>query len=223
MAETRSVPGSPLPQESPKAVVQTVRVSQGFFAQLPPNAVAFFDRQYISDFPRPIQVGVGNAYPRRVSILDLTVPEGSVIVIRDGVFGAYQQNGLDVNDTVPVDNKRLLSYVAFAFDINGRSQRDYQSNVYGIGGLLAAEAAVTANAALSAAAQVPSTAKPYGGSIISGPPGAFALYAMPQQVLRASAWIVRPPPFEVRRFSFDISGFMLSKIGFERFKLGFNY
>jgi hypothetical protein len=223
MAETRSVPGSPLPQEGAKPVVQTVRVTQGFFAQLPPNAVAFFDRQYISDFPRPIQVGPGNAYPRNVPILDLTVPEGSVIVIRDGVFGAYQQNGLDVNDTVPVDNKRLLSYVAFAFDINGRGMTDFQNNIYGTGGLLAREAVITVQGGLSSAAQVPSTVKPYGGSIVSGPPGAFALYAMPQQRIRASAWVVRPPPFEVRRFSFDISGFMLSKIGFERFKLGFNY
>ena len=70
---------------------------------------------------------------------------------------------------------------------------------------------------------MPSTARIYGGSIITGPAATFALYAMPQQRIRASAWIVRPPPFEVRRFSFDLSGFLLSKVGFERFKLGFNY
>lgn len=190
---------------------------------MPPNAVAFFNRQYVSEYPRPIQVGSGNAYPRQVPILDLTVPVGSVIVIRDGIFTAYQQNGLDVNDTVPVDNRRLLTYVAFGLDINGKGQTDSQNNVYGLGGLLQRETIATGQAALSNVAQVPSTVKVYGGSIISGPPGTFALYAMPQQRIRASAFIVRPPPFEIRRFSFDLNGFLLSKVGFERFKLGFNY
>lgn len=223
MAETRSAPGSPLPQGNPQVGATPVRVTQGFFAQLPPNAIAFFDRQYISDFPRPIQVAPGIAYPRNVSILDLTVPEGSVIVIRNGVFGAMQQNGLDVNDTVPVDNKRLLSYVAFAFDISGRGvQTDYQSNAYGLGGSLARGDGFGQGALLSAG-QVPSTAKPYGGSIVSGTPDSYAIYAMPQQRIRATAWIVRPAPFEIRRLTFDLTGFLLSKVGFERFKLGFNY
>lgn len=221
--ETRSVPGSPLPQESPKTAIQTVRLTQGFFNSLPPNAAVFFDRQYISDYPRPIQVGVGNAYPRRVPILELKVPDNQVIVIRDGVFTSYQQNGLGIEDTVPVDNRRLLSYIAFSFDISQKGLVDSQNNVYGTGGLLAKQAVTLGQAALASAAQVPSTAKPYGGSIISGPAATFALYAMPQQVIRASAWIVRPPPFEVRRFSFDLSGFGMSKISFERIKTGFNY
>lgn len=223
MAETRSTPGSPLPQGSPGASVQTVRMTQGFFAQLPPGSLAFYDRQYISDYPRPIQVGAGNAYPRQVPILDLTVPEGSVIIIRDGVFGAFQQNGLGIEDTVPVDHKRLLTFVAFAFDINNKAQADSQNNLYGTGGLLAKQAVQQGNNVLSSAAQVPSTVKPYGGSIIIGPAGSFALYAMPQQRIRASAWIVRPPPFEIRRFAFDMSGFTMSKVGFERIKSGFNY
>lgn len=223
MAETRSAPGSPLPQEGPRVVAQSVRLTQGFFASLPPNAVAYFDRQYVSDYPRPIQVGAGNAYPRLVSILELKVPENQVIVVRDGVFTSYQQNGLGIEDTVPIDNRRLLSFVGFSFDISNKGLTDSQNNLYGSGGLLARQAVALGQGALSAAAQVPSTVKPYGGSIISGPAATFALYAMPQQVIRAAAWIVRPPPFEVRRFSFDLSGFSMTKVGFERIKSGFNY
>lgn len=223
MAETRSSPGSPLPQKGPAPAIQAVRLSQGFFSQLPPNALAFYDRHYISDFPRPIQVGPGNAYPRQVPILDLTVPAGEVIVVRNGVFNAYQQNGLGIEDTVPVDHRRLLTFVAFSFDVNGRAQADIQNNIYGVGGLLGKQAVALGQGALSAGAQVPSTALPYGGSMAVGPVDSFALYAMPQQRIRATAWVVRPPPFEIRRFSFDMSGWTLSKVGFEKIKTGFSY
>lgn len=222
MTFTRSQPGSPLPQARPVSDASPVRVTQGFFASLPPNAISFFSRQYLSDYPRPIQVGQGPAYPRRVSIAEIVVPENNAIVIRDGVFKAYQQNGLDVNDMVPVDDRRLATYIAFGFNISDKGQIDFQTNLYGPGGLLARQAA-GGNTALAPGAQVPATAKPYGGSIITGPAEQWALYAQPQQKIQASAWIVRPPPFEIRRFSFDLSGFILSKTGFEQIKIGFLY
>lgn len=223
MAETRSVPGSPLPQNESRVGVQAVRLTQGFFAQLPSQSVTFFERQHIADYPRPIQIGAGTAYPRPVTLFEHVVPQGEVVVIRDAVFGAAQHNGLGIDDLIPVNNKRLLSYVAFVFDINSKLQTDAQNNAYGIGGVLAKNAISQGKAALSAAAQVPATARPWGGSIATGPAGSFALYAMPQQKIRAVAWIVQPPPFEIRQFSLDVSGWTLPKASWERIKTGFNY
>jgi len=213
---------SPLPQENVGQKVQPVSVVNGFYQFLPPNALAFFKRSYAIRPPRPLIPSVFQApsFPRVLPIAKIEVPKQRVLIFQDIVFTAYRLSNIDPTDYVPLsplENKRLLGFVGYSFTIGDRGIFDGNTNI--------GSAANSGVPTSTSGGDIPSTSGfgstsgnsslvPYQGSLAEGNRG-FAAYGRPQQVLAAAAVFLRPPPFEVARFTVDIAGYTLNETHFD--------
>jgi len=209
---------SPLPQEAPRSKVQPVSVVNAFYQFLPPKSLSFFKRSYFSKAPRPLiaSAGISPVFPRILPLARIKMPTQQVLVFQDIVFTAYRASNIDPNDYTPLtpfENKRLLGFVGYSFTIGGRSVADANTNVGSFassGGAAGGGGDIPVPSPANPVSSATSTYLPYQGSIAEGTHG-FAAYGMPGQVIEAAAVFLSPPPFEIGRFTVDISGYLLNE------------
>ena len=213
---------SPLPQESYRPKIQPVNLVNGFFQFLPPKSLPFFRRSYAIRPSRPLipALAIPPSFPRVLPIAQIQVPRQQVLVLQDVVFTAFRLSNVDPTDytpLTPLENKRLLGFVGYSFSIGGRSLVDGNTNIgsaansgvptSGGGGEIPTVGGVGATSANSALIT-------YQGSMAEGNRG-FAGYGRPNQTMIAAAVFLRPPPFEVARFTVDIAGYTLNETHFD--------
>jgi hypothetical protein len=217
---------SPLPQEGARHAVQAVNIVDAFYQFLPPKSLTFFKRSYAAFMPCPLIPAFANAtpaFPRIVPMSRITLPQQRVLVFQDVVFTAYRSTNIDPSDYAPLtpfENKRLLGFVGYNLTIGGRGIMDANTNIGSYaastgsaGSGSVPEFPIPGAPALSSSAS--STSLPYQGSLADGTRG-FAAYGMPGQVIEASAVLLRLPPFEISRFTVDISGYLLNETHYNR-------
>lgn len=213
---------SPLPQEEVRRNVQAVSISNAFYQFLPPTNLKFLKRSYFVRVPRPLIPAITAApiFPRILPLMRIAVPQQQVLVIQDVVFTAYRNTNIDPLDYValsPLENKRLFGFVGYNFSIGDRGLMDANTNIGsntstsgapGSGGDIPTGAGSLVTGGSSAL-------YPYQGSVADNTRG-FSAYAMPQQIMAAAAVLLRPPPFELERFTIDLSGYLLNETDFNR-------
>lgn len=214
MRDPRTVPfpRAPLPQTERPEDVTTVRVTDGFFQQLPPSTLMFFDRTFVARVPKPLQAGAAaSPYPRQLTIVAFQVPARQVLVVRDVVFTGFTQGGIDPQDVTPVDSKRLVNFVTYAFRVADRAPTDFNTNV---GGALSTSNQ-TEFVAIAGAGTMPQNQSPFGGSIKDKYTN-FATYARPSQNVVLAYTLLQPPKINVVQFSAELSGYILEEVHFDR-------
>lgn len=217
---------SPLPQEGARHPAQAVNIVDAFYQFLPPKSLTFFKRSYAGFMPRPLIASFGGAtpaFPRIVPLARILTPAQRVLVFQDVVFTAYRSTNVDPSDYTPLtpfENKRLLGFVGYNLSIGGRGIMDANTNIGSYaassgsaGSGSVPEFPVPGAAALASSSS--STALPYQGSLADGTRG-FAAYGMPGQSIDASAVLLRLPPFEISRFTVDISGYLLNETHYNK-------
>jgi hypothetical protein len=202
--------------------VQAVSISNAFYQFLPPTNLKFLKRSYFVRVPRPLIPAITAApiFPRILPLMRIAVPQQQVLVIQDVVFTAYRNTNIDPLDYValsPLENKRLFGFVGYNFSIGDRGLMDANTNIGsntstsgapGSGGDIPTGAGSLVTGGSSAL-------YPYQGSVADNTRG-FSAYAMPQQIMAAAAVLLRPPPFELERFTIDLSGYLLNETDFNR-------
>ena len=213
---------SPLPQEEAHKKIQPVSVINAFYQFLPTQSLSFWKRSYFIRVPRPLiasVLGSSPSFPRVLPIARIAVPKQRVLVFQDVVFTAYKNTNIDPLDYVPLsplENKRLFGFVGYNFTVGGRSFFDANTNigsntstsgVPGSGGDIPTGGGNLVTGGSSALI-------PYQGSMADGTKG-FSAYGRPAQVMEAAAVLLRVPPFEIERFTVDISGYTLNETVFD--------
>lgn len=200
----------------PGAGTQAVRIVHGFSAYLPGRSRRFFQRNYFSSYPRPIQQAGGSPFPRELPIVRLKAPQKQAIVIRQVTFNAYKNTGVDVDDLRRLDDGSTVGTLGFRFLLGNQDMLDYSTN-------LPARSDV---AVLYSATQGPGATAPQAGqgSLYQGTgrvtpdpqSDPFAAYAMPGEDIVASVVVFRPPPYDLRTFQVEIEGWLAEAVELEK-------
>lgn len=208
---TAMFPPSPLPQGVGRNAATPVRVVDGFTQFLPGRSRLFFNRVYFAPFPRPLQVGPTPPYPFEVPIARIQAPKQQAIVLREAAFQVYQHSGIGVDDIEQVPRSRIATYIGFSFKLGNRGLTDYSTNVQ------------SPNAPVLLGGNNPNATTVQGGSgtiyPFSGvvtPQQPYAAYAMPGDLIEASAVIMRAPSFDARLFSVEMSGWIVGAAELQR-------
>jgi hypothetical protein len=203
---------SPLPQGYPRPskTPVAVRIVNGFTFSLPGRTRLFFQRQFFSTYPRPIQAAGLPPFPRDVPIATIQAPTHQGIILREVKFSAYQHSGIGIEDIVAVPESRSKTYLGFKFNLGNRGLTDFQTNLPGTGVPIDLVNPQTAGGTAPRAGQ---------GSIHQGtgsitprmPNENFAAYAQPGDTIQATAVVLRPPSFDLRLFEVEISGWLANE------------
>jgi len=209
-AATLSQSPSMLPDvESATRVVNT-QILNGFWQFLPSRSTTFLDRVYFANYPRPLFVGNLPPYPVPVPLVNLEVPNNMAFVLKSFEFEAYEASGIGVDDMTLVPQARVATYVGFQISIGNRSPLDYNTNVSMRGQVIQYDPTKGSRGTSIAPLPMQGTIFPFAGPL--EPLGeAFATYAVSGQQVNATAWILRPPQFEIRMFSVRISGYHMGQ------------
>lgn len=190
--------------------VAPVRIVAGFTTQLPGRSRRFWQRQFFSSYPRPIQQGAGAPWPRAVDIASIQAPDRQAIVLRSVAFRAYEHSGISADDLAEVPRGRTVGTLGFSFMKGNQGLTDFMTNLPG-----QSNVAVTYNAVKTGGPVLPisgqgNTMQGTGSATPSAGDGnaAFAAYAMPGDNLIARAHIFRAPSFDLRLFEVTISGWL---------------
>lgn len=204
---------SPLPQEGASKNVQPVRIVDGFSATLPPRSRTFFQRIYFAPMPRPIVKAPGNSFPFPVPICRIKAPERQVVVIRAAFVGVYASTGISPEDIAVVPPARVVSYFGFSFKIGQRGLTDFNTNsVQSLGGPASVLVSSSGQGAddLASAGLSPGAGQvyPFSGRLTPPEDENFAAYARPGDEISITAFVLRPPQYDARLFSAQISGWL---------------
>lgn len=211
---TSPVAPSPVGPGRPGKAAVPVRIVHGFTTQLPGRSLRFFQRQYFSSYPRPIQVGPQSPFPRTVPIARIQAPNRQAIVIREVSFDAYMHSGIGIEDLAQVPRGRTVGTLGFTFSLGNQGMTDFQTNLPGRGIPVLYTPAQGPNATAPRAGQ----GNTFQGSGVITPqngPDPFAAYAMPKDTIVANATVFRPPSFDLRLFEVRISGWLIEEARLE--------
>lgn len=182
------------------------RLVNGFTSTLPGRSRLFFFRQYFVTYPRPIQPAGVAPFPRDVPLLRIEAPARQSIVVRTVEFNAYQHSGIGIEDLAVVPRGRTIGTLGFGFKIDNRSVLDFSTNL------------TTAGTPINLSpAQLGISTGPRGtglffngtGPAVPSMPGeTFATYARPGAPIEATVRIYRPPSYDLRLFSIQLSGWL---------------
>lgn len=189
------------------APVAPVRVVNGFTTILPGRTRTFFQRQFFAKYPRPIQAGGPPGFPRRVEIARIQAPKRQSIVIRTVDFHAYRTTGIGTDDLREVSRGRSIGTLGFEFSKGNRGLTDFMTNLPGRGVPVLLSPGQGGQAAAPIAGQG-NTQQGVGRSTPDNPGESFAAYAMPGDLLKATAVVFKPPEFDLRLFEVTISGWL---------------
>jgi hypothetical protein len=194
----------------PPAAAQAVIVVGGYYNQLPSEMNIFFRRQFFLNMPQPIQQNsVSFPFPRTLTLMNLRVPEQETIAFQDVDFRAYQQNPIAPNEFAPMNPRATATFLHWDFQIGGRSLVNFGTNLSGTRtGALADAAAPNITVG---GTQSLSTTNPIAGSYKEQYGPQFTVYGKSNQTIVAKAIVIRPPPFEVRRLTVEITGFIVGE------------
>jgi hypothetical protein len=202
----------PAAQAAPRAPGGSapVRIMGGFFANLPPRGVQFFDRTYDAAFPKPLVVVVGRSWQKGHLIWQEKVPANQVIVIRDLAWTAYRNNNIGVGEPTPIAPGSLSDSLGFQLSIGNRWTVDIKNNLQGAG-----SPTVTGSGGNLGIGQqefsVPSAFDPLGSSFAArfGAQGGFAIYGRPGMLLESKFFAFNVPPVEVLKVQFRINAWLV--------------
>lgn len=211
--QVTSLGNSPLPQEEAGGGAKPVRLTSGFTQFLPPRSFVFFQRVYLRDYPRPLQVGGLPPYPTPIPIASIQVPNHQGLIIKSTAFKVFEASGVGVNDSVEVENGRATTVFGFQTAVGNRGLTDFSTNVTtGAQGFL-----------FSSNLQTPTQAPQVGAGRIypfTGPSQAglenFAFYGQPNEQIDLTAFVLQAPPFDTRRFSVELTGYLVGWVQMQK-------
>jgi hypothetical protein len=199
---------SPLPQGNPRSKVEAARIVHGFTAYLPGRSRIFFQRQFFSNYPRPIQQGGATPFPRTVGIATIQAPTHQAIVLREVKFAAYQHSGIGIEDLAEVPNGRAVGTLGFNFNLGNRGLTDFQTNLPGRGIPVSYSTVAQTTGSSAPRAGQGNTFQGVGRATPTVDGEQFAAYARPGDIIQAQAVVFRPPSFDLRLFEVKISGWL---------------
>lgn len=204
------VPGSASGKPRPKRA-HPVRIAEGgFFADLPPPGVQFFDRVYERAFPKPLQTIAGGSFQKGYDLWSKREDEQRVLIIRDIAFTAFRNDTIGVGRPIPVAPGVLSDSIGWQFTIGERWQIDIKNNQQGVGSPLQQQLGGGKGLG-STETNIAGRFDPLGGSFARryGANGKFTLYAQPNERLNAKFFVMVPPPVELLKMQFRINGFSI--------------
>jgi len=205
--QVQSTSPSPLPQGEAGGGARPVRLTHAFTQFLPPRSFIFFQRAYFQDYPRPLQLSGKPPFPVAVTLSRLQIPQQQALVLRSTVFKVYEASGIGTDDIVEVEPGRTVGTFGFSTEIGNRGLIDFSTNITGNGTPVVwnpnQEIGPTGAAQVGAGKIYPFAGKSQDGL------ENWAYYATPGEELKLTAWIMRPPPFDTRKFSVEINGYLV--------------
>jgi hypothetical protein len=211
LGNTAPTTGSPLPQEYAEPKVQAVRIVNGFTAALPGRARIFFQRIYFAPYPVPLISAIGAPYPKPVDIATIEAPTQQGIVLRTAAFRVYQHTGIGLDDISEVPPSRTAGYFGFSLTIGNRGISDFNTNLVPAG--VQPVPVVGSNVKLSTVSTFPGGGQifPFSGTFTPQGDNTFANYVRPGDLIKARAFILRPPNYDTRLFSVELQGWLANE------------
>lgn len=201
--------GSPLPQGEASGGSKPVRLTHAFTQLLPPRSFQFFQRAYFRNYPRPLQQGSKPPFPVPINIARIEVPPNQALVFQSSVYRVYEASGIGIDDVVEVEDGRTVGVFGFSTQIGNRGLIDFSTNVTANGDPVvwnpAQQLGATQPPQVGAGRIYPFTGKSQGDL------QNFAFYAQSGEGIDLTAWVMRAPPFDTRKFSVEVSGYLVGQ------------
>lgn len=208
-------PGPPVSHEPPPtprgkdpgARSNPVRILGGFFADLPPSGVIFYDRHMERPFPKPLMPVVNESWQKGYEIWADSLPKQRTLIITDLSFTAYRNDNIGVGQPIAVPPGALSDSLGFQFTIGERWEIDIKNNLQGAGAGNVAAAGGNSGIGLQEFS-VNGRMDPTGSSFSRryGRQGKFALFCRGSQRMVAKFVAFQLPPVEIVKVTFDING-----------------
>lgn len=196
--------------------VVPVRIVHGFTTQLPGRSRLFFQRQFFTNYPRPVQVGPALPFPREIPIARIKAPGQQSIILRKVSFNAFQHSGIGVDDLSEVPSGRTIGTLGFKFVVGNRGMTDFSTNLPVNAGVAVLYSPTQGPNAVAPVAGQGDTHQGTGLITPSNNTDPFASYVMPNLEMVASVVIFRPPSFDLRLFEVKIEGWLAEQKELEK-------